>query len=75
MTTTLTLRRRIIASLRADGFSRAEICGGIGISGSTYDREIKAMREVHRAEVRSRIDATEESLGRMAARLAELAEE
>ena len=75
MTTTLTLRRRIIASLRADGFSRAEICGGIGISGSTYDREIRAMRTIHEGDILSRIESTNESRERMLSQLAALAEE
>lgn len=40
----MTLRKRAIATLRAGGFSRAEIATALGISGSTYDREIRAMR-------------------------------
>lgn len=66
----MTLRQRAIATLRAAGFARNEISLALGVSGSTYDREIKAMRQAA-----DRLAANAESAKLAAARLAAAAEE
>ncbi len=64
------LRRRALATLRGAGFSRAEISAALGISGSTYDREVRAMRMVP-----ARAEDSARSYDRMMMQIAEAAEE
>ncbi len=71
---TLTLRQRSIATLRGAGFSRAEISGAMRISGSTYDREVRAMAGAAR-ETAARREASDRSSRRMAEQLAAVADE